>query len=157
MSLAKAPSRSLGTRVFAAWSIDVPPTFNEAAVEGAGWHGYDADRSISLTSVALTEEDEPVIAERIVDQLAPAMRLPGRPVADLPPGLEGWAAIDEATQPARASKTLSGVLAADGRILIVTITADDLEWARRTWLSIRHHPAPLPPTATRPREAARLH
>jgi hypothetical protein len=43
-----------------------------------------------------------------------------------------------------ASKVLSGFLVAEARVLLVTITSDDLDWARDTWLSIREHPAQGP-------------
>jgi len=39
---------------------------------------------------------------------------------------------------------LSGMLAAEGRLLIVTITSDDLDWALQVWLSIRTHPTHSP-------------
>ncbi|HEY3524257.1 MAG TPA: hypothetical protein VGK63_11190 [Candidatus Limnocylindrales bacterium] len=131
------------SRIFPAWSIDVPPTFNEALIPDAGWHGYDECRSISLTSVVLTDEGAPVPANRILDELAAGLPLEGEQVDELPAGLPGSAVIADAIPPARASKILSGLLAADGRVLVVTITSDDLAWARRTWLSIRYHPSPV--------------
>jgi hypothetical protein len=127
----------LERRVFESWSITIPVAFAETfVIDGAYWHAYDDDRSISLTSVLLSDRRGPVSAARILEQLPP---LEGSPVAELPPDLLGHAALNEAEQPARASRAISGFLAADGRVLVVTITSDDLEWARRTWRSIRHH------------------
>ena len=128
-------------RVFEAWSIQVPAAFAETFVHADGyWHGYDEHRSVSLTSFVISEERDPVKASRILRQAPP---LDGSPVEGVPPGLLGQAATCAALQPARASQLLSGLLATDGRLLLVTITSDDLEWARRIWLSIRSHAAPI--------------
>ena len=127
-------------RVFEAWSIAVPPWFDETyVVENDYWHAWDAHRSVSLTSVVVTKKGRPVTAERLIGQIPP---LDGTPVDAVPVGLLARAAIGPAVQPARASFALAGMLATEGRILIVTITSDDLEWARETWLSIRCHAAP---------------
>ena len=121
--------------VFETWSIAIPLHFAEEFVEdGSYWHAWDARRSVSLTSIAVTEAGRPVPAHKIAEQLPPA---PAGPVGELPDGLAGWAVIGAASQPARASRTLSGILATEGRVLIVTITSDDLDWARAIWLSIR--------------------
>jgi len=133
-------------RIFEAWSIEVPATFDQTFVaESSYWHGYDEGRSTSLTSVLLTDARGPVPAAAIVKELPP---IDGDPLEALPEGLVGWAVTIAATPPSRASRVISGVLAAYGRILIVTITSDDEEWARRVWMSIRYHPAqPLPRSA----------
>ena len=68
-------------------------------------------------------------------------RLPGQRV-DMPPGLHGWAVVITPPRPARAVSAISGVIAVDGRVLIATITADDLEWAESVWLTIQTHPGP---------------
>ena len=129
-------------RVFAAWSIAVPASFAQVFLDEDGyWHAWDAHHSVSLSSMALTDEGQPVTAEMIARELP---RPDGSPVDRLPPGLLGWAVEAEAQQPATASRTLSGMLVANGRVLVVTITSDDLEWARRTWLSIRCHPVDQP-------------
>jgi hypothetical protein len=133
--------------VFAAWSIEVPESFAETFVEeDSYWHAWDDHRSVSLTSVVLTDKGKPVRAERIARQIPP---MDGLPVDEVPPGLIGVAASGAAAQPARASRALAGMLAAEGRLLIVTITCDDLQWARRVWRSIRTHPAPFPPRRER--------
>ena len=129
-------------RVFEAWSVEVPASFAETFVDADSyWHAYGVDRSVSLTSIVLTDKGRPVSAERIARRIPP---LDGSPVDVLPPGLVGRAATSAAAQPARASQALSGVLATEGRLLLVTITSDDPEWAQRVWRSIRGHPAPFP-------------
>ena len=141
-------------RVFEAWSIEVPAAFAETFIrEDDYWHGYDEHRSVSLTSIVITEEGDPVSAGRILRQVVP---LDGSPLDQVPPGLLGLASTSAAPQPARASRVLSGLLATHGRLLLVTITGDDVEWALRVWLSIRSHSAPLSSfTGRRNRSAAR--
>ena len=134
-------------RVFEAWSIEVPASFEETFVQADSyWHAYGEDRSVSMTSIVLTDKGRPVSAERIARRIPP---LDGSPVEVLPIGLIGRAATGAADQPARASQALSGALAAEGRLLLVTITSDDPEWAQRVWRSIRGHPAPLPSRSER--------
>lgn len=134
-------------QVFPSWSIEIPSSFAETFVDEGDdyWHAYDEHRSVSLTSVVITEKGRPVSPERIARQIPPP---DGMPVDELPPGLRGWGVIAPAIHPARASRLISGALAAEGRLLIVTITSDDLDWGKQTWLSIRHHPA-WPPTHRR--------
>lgn len=89
---------------------------------------------MSLTSVAIADRrGRPVSARRIVKQV-PAQR--GERVA-MPAGLPGWAVIVTPPQPARASRAISGIIAADGGLLVATVTSDDLSWATTVWLSIR--------------------
>jgi hypothetical protein len=135
----RAPS-GISRRVFAAWSIEIPESFAETFDEDdAYWHAWDDHRSVSLTSVWVTDDRGPVSARKIARRLP---ELDGSPVDDLPPGVVGRAVTTAAPRQARASQLLTGLLAAPGRVLIVTITTDDLDWARRTWLSIRTHPTP---------------
>lgn len=130
-------------RAFAAWSIELPVTFAETYVdEDSYWYAWDDTRSVALTSLVLTHKRRPVPAATIVRELP---RLGGTPFLEMPGGLAGRAMTGAAIPPARASRVLSGLLAMDGRVLIVTITSDDPGWARGVWLSIRGHPAPLPP------------
>jgi hypothetical protein len=137
-------------RAFAAWSIEVPVAFAETYVdEESYWHAWDGSRSVSLSSVVLTDKHRPVPAAAIAREFSP---LGGTPFEEMPEGLIGRAMTGAAIQPAKASRVLAGMLATDGRVLIVTITSDDLDWARRVWLSIRGHPAPLP--SRRERRAA---
>jgi hypothetical protein len=122
-------------RVFPLWSIRIPASFDEAFVHGDGyWHAWDATRSVSLTSVAVTERGRPVRVRELLQALVP---LEGDPVAN-PPGLQGRAVSAPAVQPARATRMISGIAATDGRLLLATITGDDLCWTIATWLSIRH-------------------
>jgi hypothetical protein len=132
----RAPLRR--ARPFEGWSIELPATFRDTFItEGSYWHAYDRSRSVSLTSVKLRDGHGPVSAGAILRQMTP---VPGERVSVVPPGLSGWARAYPAVQPARASRALSGILVQEGAVLIVTITSDDSEWARRTWLSIRAHP-----------------
>jgi hypothetical protein len=134
--------RTIARRVFSHWSIEIPVSFAETFVTPESyWHAWDEHRSISMTSIQVADANGPVNAKQITRELLP---IQGESVDELPPGLDGWAAIANAIQPAKASRILSGILTSEGRVLIVTITTDDLGWARQSWLSIRHHPAPAP-------------
>ena len=125
-------------QVFALWSIRIPASFEETFVHGDDyWHAWDADRSVSLTSIVVTDRGRPVGARELLRTLPPPA---GDPIAT-PPGLEGWAVSAPAVQPAQATRVISGVIATDGRLLIATITGDDLRWTIATWLSIRRGPA----------------
>jgi hypothetical protein len=129
-------------RVFAQWSIAVPTCLAETFVARSGyWHGWAEDRAISLTSLAVDERGRPVPIDRL---LATMPEVPGTPFDGMPPGLHGRAGYGPVEQPALASSALSGLIAAEGRILIATITSDDFAWARATWVSIRHHPTHAP-------------
>jgi hypothetical protein len=129
--------RTIRRRVFAGWSVEIPPTFAETFVDdGSYWHSSDEVRSISFSSIVLSDAQGPVSAARIVRELP---SLEGTPLEELPAGLSGQAVTCPAPQPAKAGRMLSGMLAVDGRLLIATITSDDLDWARRVWRSIRSH------------------
>jgi hypothetical protein len=133
-------------RVFASWSIEMPPNLTEAYVSDGGyWHAYGDDRSISVSSINLTDRGRPVPARLILQQVPPSE---GVPVMVMPPGVSGWAVTRAAPpNPVGAARMLSGMLATDGHVAIVTITTDDLAWALDVWQSIRHHSdgAPLAP------------
>jgi hypothetical protein len=101
------------------------------------WHAFDARRSVSLSSIEITDGSRPVSAAEMIEQGLP--RPDGTPVEQMPAGLTGQAAIIATVPPALASRALSGVLVTEGRVLIATITTDDLDLARRIWLSIRLH------------------
>jgi hypothetical protein len=122
-------------QVFALWSIRIPASFDETFVHGHDyWHAWDADRSVSLTSIVVTDRGRPVGAGELLRTIPP---LAGERVAT-PPGLVGWAVAAPAAQPARAPCAISGVIATDGQLLLATITGDDTHWATATWLSIRY-------------------
>ena len=77
-------------RVFEAWSLQVPVTFEEVFVrEDSYWHAYDEHRSVSLTSLVLEEGRRPVVASRILERLPV---LDGTPVIEMPAGFAGVAA-----------------------------------------------------------------
>jgi hypothetical protein len=125
-------------RVFPSWSISVPRSFAETfEAEDGYWHAYDAHRSVSLTSVLVSDDRGPVPARTILERFESVLE--GTEIPELPPGTSGWAVATEAIKPARASRMLAGLLVADGRMLVVTITSDDLAWARGIWSSIRSH------------------
>jgi hypothetical protein len=124
-------------RVFPSWSIEIPSSFTEAFVEEGGyWHAYDEDRSISLTSLKVSDRRQSVPALAVLRRMPPS---DGEPVDALPSGLLGWAVTMDAGPTARASRYLSGMLATDGHVLLATITSDDDAWRLATWLSIRGH------------------
>jgi hypothetical protein len=136
-SVRAALERTTRRRIFPHWSLEVPASFDETFVREDGyWHAWDTDRSISFSSMVISDHDRPAPVTALLEQLTP---IEGTPVADLPTGLVGWAVTDDAIPPARAGRMLRGMLATDGRIAIVTVTSDDLAWALRVWLSIRTH------------------
>ncbi len=133
------PERTSLRRVFPSWSIEIPASFRETFIEQDGyWHGYDAQRSVSLTSIVVSDDRHPVSAERIECDMRPVVG--GDRVDELPDGLRGWAVTASAPASARASRMLTGVVITEGRLLLATITSEDLTWARAIWLSIRLHP-----------------
>jgi hypothetical protein len=139
---ARKVQTAIERKVSDSWSLAVPATFHETAVEDeAYWHGADRRRSISTTSLLILDEHGAVPVPSLMAVFGGiAAETPGAsPVKELPPGLAGWAMIAPALQPAVADSTLSGMVFVDGQALIVTITSDDLDWARRTWQSIRYH------------------
>ena len=144
--LAQPTEPTVVRQIFEAWSIEIPASFEELLIEEDGyWHGYDEHRSISITSMLVTDDHGPVDAGRLLRQFrADQAGVPrGQPVVELPAGLSGWASIAKAPKSSRAARMLSGMLFGDGRVLIATITSDDLDWARATWLSIRSHGVPV--------------
>lgn len=124
-------------RVFPSWSIEIPSSFRETFIEDGGyWHAYDEDRSISLTSLQVSDRRQSVPALAVLRRMPPSE---GEPVDALPSGLLGWAVTADADPSARASRYLSGMLATDGHVLLATITSDDDAWRLATWLSIQRH------------------
>lgn len=160
VSLTLPVEPSIVIQVLTAWWIEIPAAFDATFVhQGVYWHAWDEHRSVSMSSTVLTNELGPGRASdlaALLPELLPA--LPGASrVDEVPPGLLGRATygpVPDGEGPARASHVLSGLLAMDGRIAVVTITSDDEAWARRVWMSIRGVPAPIEPRAER-RAAAR--
>lgn len=132
-------------RVFAAWSLEVPVSFAETFIEDNGyWHAYDEHRSISLTSLTLEDERGPVDANEIARQLRTTGEFQSDgPIDELPQGLLGWSSVAPAPSSSRASRMLQGVVVTNGRVLLATITSDELDWTLGIWRSIRWHPAIL--------------
>ncbi len=123
-------------RVFTRWSITIPVDMDETFVASDGyWHAWEADRSISLTSMIVADRrGRPVPMREILDRM-PAMEGEGMP---LPDHLDGWAVVINVPDSPRASRAISGILVLDGNLLMVTVTSDDLDWATSIWRSIRH-------------------
>jgi hypothetical protein len=146
--LISAPMALAPRRVFPHWSIAIPPWFDETFVEeDCYWHAWDLTRSVSLTSMVFV--DKRGRAPTVDELLAEHSPMPGQAIEERPPDLPGIAGYGPVPQPARASSALCGILAVEGRLLLATITSDDLDWALDVWRSIRHH-ADGPPTETRP-------
>jgi hypothetical protein len=143
--------------VFASWWISIPPEFDEDFVHDDGyWHAWDDHRSVSLSSFVVTQRSGGT-AVPAADLLA-AMPVPEGDFVDLPPGHKGWARVIPVPDSPKASRAISGMLAVDGRVLLATITSDDIAWATDTWRSIEYAPTPIvmPPQPNRAmRRAAR--
>lgn len=134
---------TLVRQVLPHWSITIPAALAETfVVEDGYWHAWDDRRSVSLTSFTVADRRDRAVAARRILKRLPAP--PGERVA-MPHNLRGWAVAIAAEQPARASRSISGFVAIDGRVLIATVTADDLEWATDVWRSIRAEPGPVEP------------
>lgn len=139
MYTAPAPTEDLIDRqVFETWWIAIPSSFQETFVrEGPYWHAWDPRRSVSLTSLTLWDGDDPVTTDAILAAMPPP---DGTVVDELPEDLAGWAIAIDCDRDAPASRAITGMLVVDGRVLLATITADDLDWAREIWCTIRHRP-----------------
>ena len=143
MKTQTAPEPLVERRVSDSWSIMIPAGFAETRNDAqAFWHGEDDHRWISTTSLLIIGPDGPVPAPLIHGQLrAMTARITGaQPFHDLPAGLRGWAVTAPAPASTAGGTALSGVLVVEGHALVVTIAADDLNWVRQTWLTIRFGP-----------------
>jgi hypothetical protein len=133
----------IARQVFETWWIRIPPDFRETFVAPEQfWHAYDDRRSVSLTSSTVAERGRPVPADALARQILPLIT--GDLIDELPEGVLGRAAIVATTPPAIASRALSGMLVTEGRVLLVTVTSDDVAWARQVWLSIAFVPPRRP-------------
>ena len=81
--------RSNRRRVFEAWSVEIPVAFAESFVDDSYWHSFDDDRSVSMSSILLSDPNGPVSADRILSELP---SLEGQAIDELPAGLVGRAA-----------------------------------------------------------------
>jgi hypothetical protein len=123
------------------WSITLPTDLWTAVCSiETGWHARDDHRSVSLSSIGLTERGRPIPADRIAAQIGTGFLPRGQTVPDQPDGLAARAVFAPVVPPTVASRALMGVVMADGWLLVTTITADDEAWCRRVWRSIKHHP-----------------
>lgn len=131
-------------QVFRRWAITIPADFDETFLAEDGyWHAWDERRSVSLTSVAISDRHgRRVSAARILKRIVNLIPVEGGDRLPMPTGLDGWAVIITPEQPARASRAVTGIIAVDGTALIATITSDDLSWAMTVWLSIRRGRTP---------------
>jgi hypothetical protein len=135
-------------QVFPTWSVRIPLGLSESFdTEGAYWNAADSRRSVSLTSIVLTDRRGRVVPARKVLRACPPMA--GKRVGP-PPDLAGWGVIIEDVESPIGSKAISGIIVADGRVLIATVTSDDLDWAASVWDSIRYDDpdSPLPDRRT---------
>lgn len=142
-----APEAMMQCRVSPSWTVVIPASFTVSADDDeAYWQGADQHRLVATTALLAIGPEGPAPASVIAAALRSTLDgiVGAVPVRELPPGLVGWAVIAPALQPAVAGTTLSGVLVTDGNALAVTITADDLDWIRRTWRTIQFD-APGPP------------
>jgi hypothetical protein len=142
-------------QVFETWWIAVPAGFDESWVaEGGYWHAWDEHRSVSVSSTVLLDDaGRPAPAAEVMDSLRELVE--GEPIAEMPPGLQGRATITGTDPGSRASRALTGFVVVEGRVLIATITSDDLDWAVRIWQSIGYRPAAIR-TPGAPRDAGRV-
>jgi hypothetical protein len=122
-------------QVYPSWSIRIPYGMYETFVtDGDYWHARDDRRSVSMTSIVVTDrKGRPVPARKVIRACPP---FSGQRV-ELPPGLDGWGVAITVPESPVASTAISGILAVDGRILLATVTCDDRDWAGSVWSSIR--------------------
>jgi hypothetical protein len=134
-SVAASSEPTIVRQVFPHWWITIPTSFSETFVADDGyWHAWDVRRSVSLSSIVITDGGGGTLRKAQILAQIPAPR--GKPVA-MPPGLDGWAVIIRPPKPMRASRAISGMIAVDERLLLATVTADDLAWAAKVWQSVR--------------------
>jgi hypothetical protein len=131
-------------QVFPRWAITIPAEFDETFLAEAGyWHAWDERRSVSLTSLAISDRHgRRVSANLILKHVANLILIEGDECLAMPAGLIGRAVITTREQPARASRAITGIIAIEGTALLATITSDDLSWATIVWLSIRRSRTP---------------
>jgi hypothetical protein len=131
-------------QVFPRWAMTIPVDFDETfRAEDGYWHAWDERRSVSLTSVAISDRHgRRVSAARILKRIVNLIPVEGSDRLPMPAGLDGWAVIITPEPPARASRAITGIIAVEGTALLATITSDDLSWATIVWMSIRRSRTP---------------
>lgn len=140
MDITLAPDQVwIHTEVFPHWAVSIPRELRVIEPDDDQyWHARDEHRSVSLTSMEVTEAGARVSARRLLDQVGSLLLPKGRRITEAPPGLAARAVYARVPAPGVASRALQGVVVADGFILIATITADDEAWCRAVWRTIRH-------------------
>ena len=129
-------------RPFWRWSIAIPADMDETFVEDGGyWHAWDERRSISLTSMLVTDEHGRAVPAHHILEKSAQMEDEALPA---PNELLGWSKKIETPDSPLAGSALTGILAVDGGVLLITVTSDDLDWSESVWRSIRHNPVPEP-------------
>lgn len=133
------------TQVFPSWSITVPRSLvviePQSEVDDQYWHARDEHRSVSMTSLRVFDASDaaPIDASLIIGRVAGQLLPRGRSIKDQPEGLPARAVYAKRAGSGVAAHALQGIVAADGVVLITTITSDDEAWCRRVWTSIKHH------------------
>jgi hypothetical protein len=134
------------TQVFPSWTVDIPrsliPIDPRTAADESYWHARDEHRSVSISSMTLfdTAAGIPVPGSLIVKTVAAQVLPRGRRIKETPAGLPSRAVYAKGLGSRVAEHALQGIVAAEGVVLIATITSDDEAWCRRVWSSIRHTP-----------------
>ena len=125
-------------RVFSGWSIAVPIGMEEAFIADDGyWHAWSEGRTISLSSIVLTDRRGDAVPARKILAKTPPME--GEETA-VPNDLPGWARSIERPDVSPGARAISGILVVDGNVLLATVSSEDPDWNRSVWRSIRHQP-----------------
>jgi hypothetical protein len=124
------------------WSLEVPGELARERNADGTWTAWDRARTVWFQALKFTKRDgSPPTAEEAAE--VGRRSLPdGEPV---PPhaggGLCGSAVFGAVEEDGRALWRLSGVTGAPGQLAVCNVygaTANDRDWAERTWRSIRH-------------------
>jgi hypothetical protein len=125
--------------IFPSWALAIPYAFQEThETDGDYWHAWDEHRSVSLSSIRCMDGRRPVTARELIERFTREEAVPDAtgPTIDPPRGIVGWGVEIDTPPDSRASRAITGFLAVDGCVAIVTITSDDLRWARMVWDSV---------------------
>lgn len=124
------------------WSVEVPGSFAREWDDDRNWTGWDRTRTVWFRRVGFTKPDgsAPTADEAL------ELGRPSLPEGEAVPALEaggarGAAVFGPADDDGRRVWRLSGVAGAGGQLAVCNVYAEaetDLDWAVRTWLSLRH-------------------